>query len=199
MRKSTFRRIAIVITFLLFLILIVLLITPSNSFLFKQKPIENQQELGNQILIAFKNRFISDDTIFLAKRRTYNIECGTGIKENYVDNLKNKYYKIIHRNVIYDDNLFVKPLEETHKIILTEIVTFSNEQYPNDSDSMVLNGKAIDGLKSKKKKVFILNFDSITSDKVEVVFIDYLKKSSVLHLTFLLENNKWKLASTNYW
>lgn len=198
MRKSAFRRIATVITFLLFLILIVLSITPDNSFLFKQKPIENQQELGSQILIAFKNRFILDDTIFLAKRRTYNIECGTGIKENYVDNLKNKYYKITHKYIIYDDNLFIKPLEETNKIILTEIVTYSNEQYPNDSDSMVVNGKAIDGLKSKKKKIFILNFDSITSDKVEAVFIDYLKKSSVLHLTFLLENSKWKLASTNY-
>ncbi|TDO77818.1 hypothetical protein EV143_10350 [Flavobacterium chryseum] len=197
MRKSTFRRIATAITFLSFLILMILLITPNNSFLFEQKPIENQQDLGNQILVAFKNKFISSDTIFLAKRRTYNIDCGTGIRTNYIDNIKNKYYKITHRDVIYVDNLFGKPLEETHKIILTEIVTYSNEQYPNDSDSMVVNGNAIDSLKSKGKKIFILNFDSITSDKVEVVFIDYLKNSSVLHLSFVLENSKWKLASKN--
>lgn len=197
MRKGKFTRIAIGITFLLFLLFIVLLITPSNSFLFEQKPIENQQQLGNEILAIFKNRFMSSDTIFLAKRRTYNIDCGTGIKANYVDNIKNKYHKITHRNVIYIDNLFTKPLEETHKIVLTEIITYSNEQYPNNSDFMDVNGNAINGLKSKKKKIFILNFDSITSDKVEVFFIDYLKNSTALHLTFVLENSKWKLASTN--
>lgn len=197
MRKSKFIKITIAITFSLIFSLIVLLIIPSNSFIFAQKPIENQQELGNEILKVFKNEFSSNDTIFLVKRRTFNLDCGTGIKASYVDNLKNKYFKITHRNIIYIDNLFVRTFKETDKIVVTEIVTYTNEQIPNDNDLMSVNGNTINGLKSKKKKVFILNFGIITTNKVEVIFKDYLKNSNVLYLTFVMENKKWKLASKN--
>lgn len=197
MRKSNFRKIVLIITISLLLSTIVLITIPSNSIFFEQKPIENQQELGYKILEVFKNKFKSTDTIFLAKKRTFNLDCGTGVKSNYIDDLKNKYFKITHRNIIYIDNLFVKPLAETDKLVVTEIVTYTNEQFPNDNDLMIVHGNTINGLKSKKKKVFLLNFDSIDSDKVDVSFTDYLKKSVVLHLTFVLENKKWKIASTN--
>jgi len=190
--KNRYIKIAFKSICVLLVLAIIILAFPENSSLFKQKPVENQQQLGNEIIATFRSKYTSSDTIFIVTERFYNLDCGTGIKISLLDDIRYKYYKLTHRNVIYQDNIFPTPLERTDKIVLTRIGTYTNEQIPNDSDYMVVNGKTITGLKSSKIKIFILNFDSISSNKVEVTFTDYSKNSTAFHFFFVLENKKWK-------
>ncbi|TPG41561.1 hypothetical protein [Flavobacterium pectinovorum] len=169
---------------------------PSNSFLFKEKLIENQQQLGDEIIATFENKYASSDTIFLVTERFHNIDCGTGVKTSIIDGIKFKYYKLKHKNILQIENVFATPLKKTEKIVLTKIETYTNEQIPNNSDYMIVNGKTITNLKSNKTKVFILNFDAINSDTVQVSFTDYLKNTTAFHFTFVLKNGKWKNNNT---
>lgn len=192
MMKNKFIRVVLGMLFLFFILSIVLLVVPNNFFIFKEKLIENQQQLGDEIIATFKDKYTSSDQIFLATERYHNIDCGTGVKTNTIDDIKLKYYKLKHKNVLQIDNVFATPLKKTDKIVLTKIGTYTNEQIPNNSDYMVVDGKTITNLKSSKTKVFILNFDSINSDTVEISFRDYLKNTIAFHFTLVLKNGRWK-------
>jgi len=185
-----------IIAISLILVLIVMVI-PENSFLFKQTPIENQQQLGTEILTAFKNKYVTVDTVFIAAGRNYFVECGTGIEISLLDNIKynivNKYKKLTHRNIIYTDNVFPLSQKRSDKIVITEIITYNNEPMPNDSDLIAVgNEQSLTHLKSSSKKIFLVDFVSVTRDKVEVVFTDYKKSSTAFQFSLVYENDKWK-------
>lgn len=192
MMKNKFIRVVLGMLFLFFILSIVLLVVPNNFFIFKEKLIENQQQLGDEIIATFKDKYKYSDTTFLATERYHNIDCGTGVKTNIIDDIKLKYYKLKHKNVLLMDNVFATPLKKTEKIVLTKIGTYTNEQIPNNSDYMVVDEKTITNLKSSKTKVFILNFDSINRDTVEISFRDYLKNTIAFHFTLVLKNGRWK-------
>lgn len=121
----------------------------------------------------------------------------TGIESSLLDKIKYniiyKYKKLTHRNIIYTDNVFPLSQKRSDKIVVSEIITYANEPMPNDSDFIAVgNEQSLTHLKSSSKKIFLVNFISVTSDKVEVVFTDYKKSSTAFQFSFVYENDKWK-------
>ncbi|MDQ6531022.1 hypothetical protein [Flavobacterium sp. LHD-85] len=197
--KNKWIKIVLKITAVFLILVLIIMVIPENSFLFKQRPIENQQQLGTEILTAFKNKYVTVDTVFIATGRNYFVECGTGIESSLLDKIKYnivyKYKKLTHRNIIYKDNVFPLSQKRSDKIVVTEIITYDNESMPNDSDLITVgNEQSLTHLKSSSKKIFLVDFVSVTSDKVEVVFTDYKKSSTAFQFSLVCEkNDKWKI------
>lgn len=73
--KNNWIKIVLKITAVSLILALIIMAVPENSFLIKQTPIENQQQLGTEILTAFKNKYVTVDTVFIATGRNYFVEC----------------------------------------------------------------------------------------------------------------------------